>query len=116
MAIDQGRWPLQIQGGGSNEYQNRVRSVSFGDGYQQITPEGINSEHIVVPIVYVGPKATALAVRDFLRSHVGKGFSIAPPNLPLGLYTVKADSVRDAAVSMNVVSVTATIETFYGFI
>lgn len=116
MAIDQWRWPVQLQGGGSNEYRNRVRKVQFGEGHQQITPEGIDSEYLTIPIEFIGNTATAMGVRDFLRNHVHSPFKIAPPDEQLGLYTTTIDSVRYTKISTHVGKVTATIETAYGYV
>ncbi|WCD42723.1 minor tail protein [Pectobacterium phage Ymer] len=115
MAIDQWRWPLQIQGNQSTQVKDRLRSVQFGDGYDAITPEGINWQHRTVPIIFMGNKKDALQVEAFLNDHKVSPFKIVPPGGVLGLYRTQKDSVSLTPSSSNVFTVSATIEQAYGF-
>lgn len=116
MAIDAWRWAVQAQnGGGTIQYQDRQRTAQFGDGYSQATPEGMNPLSLTINIVYTGSVQNAAEVIEFLNTHKTTPFTFAPPGGVLGLYNVKKDSVQRVPVSRNVVTITATFETNYGF-
>lgn len=116
MAIDKWRWAVQVQnGGGAIQYQDRQRTAQFGDGYSQTTPEGMNPMSLIINMVYTGNAKTAAEVVAFLNAHKTTPFTFAPPGGVLGLYNVQKDSVKQSPISRNVVTVTATFETNYGF-
>ena len=110
MAIETFTWPVQIQAQQQISYAQRIKSAQFGEGYEQVSGDGINPETIQVPITWTGKKSEAVAMRDFLRRHVVKSFIFTPPFEQLGLYRVTADSINLVPVSANVATVTATFK------
>lgn len=110
MAIETFSWPVQIQAQQQISYSQRVRSAQFGDGYEQISGDGINPETIQVPITWTGARGSAVAMRDFLRRHTAKSFIFTPPFEAKGLYRVVADSINLVPISTNVATVTATFK------
>jgi phage-related protein len=75
MAVETYNWRSQL-GAGVIEYSQTVRSVQFGDGYEQVAENGINSTAIQVPMKHTGAEAEVNAVRDFLLAHTVKAFII----------------------------------------
>jgi phage-related protein len=78
MAVETYNWRSQL-GAGAIEYSQTVRSAQFGDGYEQVAENGINSTAIQVPMKHTGAEAEVNAVRDFLLAHTVKAFIITPP-------------------------------------
>ena len=98
MAVETYSWRSQL-GAGAIEYSQTVRAAQFGDGYEQVAENGINSTAIQVPMKHVGSESEVNAVRDFLLAHTVKAFIITPPGEAKGLYRVVADSVRKNQIS-----------------
>lgn len=113
MAVEIYNWRSQL-GAGSVEYGQTVRSAQFGDGYEQVAENGINSTAIQVPMKYVGAEAEVNTIRDFLLAHTVKAFIITPPGEVKGLYRVVADSVRKNQLNSKVSELTFTIKRAYG--
>jgi phage-related protein len=76
MAVETYNWRSQL-GAGAIEYSQTVRSAQFGDGYEQVAENGINSTAIQVPMKHTGAEMEVNAVRDFLLAV--KAFIITPP-------------------------------------
>lgn len=110
MAIETFTWPVQIQAQQQISYAHRVKSAQFGEGYEQVSGDGINPETIQVPITWTGKKSEAVAMRNFLRRHTTKSFIFTPPFEQQGLYRVTPDSINLVPVSANVATVTATFK------
>lgn len=113
MTIDIFTWPTQVASQPLTEYTRTVRKAQFGDGYAQISEEGLNSEMIKFPYSYRGPLATSLAIRDFCRKHCSKAFIWSPPHGEKGLYRVAADSIRLQPNGKLQATITATFEQAY---
>ncbi|MCR4457570.1 phage tail protein [Pseudescherichia sp. L3] len=113
MAVETYRWPVQL-GGGAIEYAQAIRSAQFGDGYEQVADNGINSTAIQVPMKYVGKDTEVNELRAFLLAHTVKAFIITPPGEEKGLYRVVANSVRKNLISSNAAELTFTIKRAYG--
>lgn len=113
MAVETYKWRPQL-GAGTIEYSQTVRTAQFGDGYEQVAENGINSTAIHVPMKYVGKDAEVNEVRAFLLRHVVRAFIITPPGEEKGLYRVVADSVRKNQLSSNVAELNFTIRRAYG--
>ena len=113
MAIETYSWRSQL-GAGSIEYSQTVRAAQFGDGYEQVADNGINSTAIQVPMKYVGKDTEVNEIRAFLLAHTVKAFIITPPGEEKGLYRVVANSVRKNLISSNVAELTFTIRRAYG--
>ena len=113
MAVETYRWPMQL-GAGSIEYTQSVRTAQFGDGYEQVADNGINSTAIKIPMIYTGAEAIVNEIRAFLLAHTVKAFIITPPGEEKGLYRVVADSISKQQISSNVAELTFTIKRAYG--
>lgn len=113
MAVETYKWPAQL-GAGAIEYTQTIRSAQFGNGYEQVAENGINSTAIKVPMIYTGLDDEVNAVRAFLLAHIVKAFIITPPGEEKGLYRVVADSINKQQISSNVAQLTFTIKRAYG--
>ena len=113
MAVETYSWRSQL-GAGAIEYSQAVRAAQFGDGYEQVAENGINSTAIQVPMKHTGAEAEVDAVRDFLLAHTVKAFIITPPGEEKGMYRVVADSVRKNQISSKFAELTFTIKRAYG--
>ena len=113
MAVETYKWRSQL-GAGPVEYSQTIRAAQFGDGYEQIAENGINSIAIQVPMKYTGKDGEVNEIRAFLLAHTVKAFIITPPGEEKGLYRVVADSVRKNQLSSNVAELTFTIKRAYG--
>ncbi len=113
MAVETYNWHSQL-GAGAVEYSQTVRAAQFGDGYEQVAENGINSTAIQVPMKHTGTEAEVNAVRDFLLAHTVKAFIITPPGEEIGLYRVVPDSVRKNQLSSKFSELPFTIKRAYG--
>ncbi|EMH4151985.1 TPA: phage tail protein [Enterobacter hormaechei subsp. steigerwaltii] len=113
MALETYCWRSQL-GAGPIEYSQSVRAAQFGDGYEQVAENGINSTAIQVPMKHTGTEAEVDKIRDFLLAHTVKAFIISPPGEEKGLYRVVADSVRKTQISSKYAELTFTIKRAYG--
>ncbi|MDY0920327.1 phage tail protein [Leclercia sp. CFBP8987] len=113
MAVETYNWRSQL-GAGPVEYGQTVRSAQFGDGYEQVAENGINSTVIQVPMKHTGTEAEVNAIRDFLLAHTVKAFIITPPGEVKGLYRVVADSMRKNQLNSKFSELTFTIKRAYG--
>lgn len=63
-----GHLPISPSYGSSCDEEARVAETSFGDGYAQVAPDGINSVARVWPLTFKNRSHDVVkAVRDFLR-------------------------------------------------
>ncbi|MDU1026606.1 MAG: phage tail protein, partial [Leclercia adecarboxylata] len=113
MVVETYGWRSQL-GAGPIEYDQTVRAAQFGDGYEQVAENGINSTAIQVPMKHVGTEAEVNTIRDFLLAHTVKAFIITPPGEVKGLYRVVADSVRKNQLNSKFSELTFTIKRAYG--
>ena len=113
MAVETYSWRSQL-GAGAIEYSQTVRAAQFGDGYEQVADNGINSTAIQVPMKHTGTETEVNSIRDFLLAHTVKAFIITPPGEAKGLYRVVADSVRKNQISSKFAELTFTIKRAYG--
>ncbi|WP_318387715.1 phage tail protein [Enterobacter sp.] len=113
MAVETYKWPVQL-GGGAIEYDQTIRTAQFGDGYEQVAENGINSTAIQVPMKYTGKDDEVNEIRAFLLAHTIKAFIITPPGEEKGLYRVVANSVRKNQISGNIAELVFTIKRAYG--
>lgn len=110
MAIDTFTWPTQIAGQPATEYNRTIRQIQFGDGYSQVSEDGINSEKIKFPYSYRGPLATAKAIRDFCRQHCTRSFIWTPPHGEKGLYRAAPDSIKLVPNGKKQATISVTFE------
>lgn len=113
MALQTFTWLTQIQAGMEGEFSYTTRSALFGDGYEQIAGEGINSEKQSWPITLTGKKTEMLVALNFCRSHITKSFLWTSPIGESGLYRVEADSVKAQPLSSKVLTISATFKQAY---
>jgi phage-related protein len=109
MAIDAFAWKIQASGQPAVTVKDNIRKVQFGDGYTQVSGNGLNSETLNYAFSYTG-KNTALEIYAFLRSHKTKSFSFQPPYGELALWRVQADSLQLIVKSKKLITITATFE------
>ncbi|KFK92857.1 MULTISPECIES: phage tail protein [unclassified Serratia (in: enterobacteria)] len=108
MAIETFTW--RTQGLSEGSYAQRVRTAQFGDGYKQVTGNGINIETQTWPLSFSGQKAEILPLLAFVRAHTTKSFVWTPPFGEKGLYRVVADSIKTTPIGGHVVAVSVTFE------
>lgn len=108
--IETYRWPVQLQAGMEGTFSYSTRSAKFGDGYEQISGDGINPETQSWPVTLSGLNKDVLPALTFIRAHVTKSFIWTPPNGVLGLYRVDKESIKSAPLSRNVSTITATFK------
>ena len=113
MAIETFTWPVQIQAQQQISYTQRIKSAQFGEGYEQVSGDGINPETIQVPITWTGKRSEVVAMRDFMRRHVVKAFIFTPPFEQQGLYRITPESINLVPVAANVATITATFKQAY---
>ncbi|MGA4005988.1 phage tail protein [Ralstonia nicotianae] len=78
-----------VGGSAQGSVKLRTRSAQFGDGYQQVVPDGINNRTSSWPQKFVGSKVAILAIQSFLDRHAGaKSFLWTPPLGMQGRYRV----------------------------
>lgn len=82
-------YPSPIMFDQSSTSQTEVRSIasSFGDGYQEVTPDGINYltrsgviSHTLVPLNATSTTVSASTLRTFLRGVAGTNTVVTIPN------------------------------------
>lgn len=113
MAVETYNWRSQI-GAGPVEYSQALRAAQFGDGYEQVAENGINSTAIQVPMKHVGAEAEVNTIRDFLLAHTVKAFIITPPGEVKGLYRTVVNTVRKNQLNSKFSELTFTIKRAYG--
>ncbi|BBQ83453.1 hypothetical protein WP3W18E02_19820 [Klebsiella sp. WP3-W18-ESBL-02] len=113
MAVETYKWPMQL-GAGAIKYSQSLRTAQFGDGYEQVADNGINSTAIEIPMVFTGADNDVNEVRAFLLAHTVKAFIITPPGEEKGLYRVVSDSINKQQFSSVVSQLTFTIKRAYG--
>lgn len=108
--MEEFKWRTQIQDSPSGEFKHRIKEIEFGDGYKQVSGDGINSESQTWPFAYIGLKDEVMPIFKFIRQHTAKSFIWTPPFGEKGLYRVKADSISMIPISGGVMKLTATFE------
>lgn len=74
----------------------RVRSIRFGDGYQQDVRDGLNNKEQQWPVSATGPASQIQPLIDFLDACGGdQAFLWTPPRGVQGLYKCKGYSTTD---------------------
>lgn len=110
MAIETFNWPIQTATQPTLEVKDRIRKAQFGDGYEQVTGDGINPSQFSFPYSFTGPAARAMEIYNFLSRHKTKSFVFTPPYAEKGLYRVAADSLKRSVKGKTLLIVTATFE------
>ena len=110
MAIDAFAWKIQASGQPAVTVKDNIRKVQFGDGYAQVSGNGINDEALSYEFSFSGDPDTALNIYKFLRRHKTKSFSFKPPSGELALWRVEADSLQKVIQGKKIITITATFE------
>ncbi|ATG16774.1 TPA: phage tail protein [Providencia alcalifaciens] len=108
--IEEFKWRTQIQDSPTGEFKHRIKEVAFGDGYKQVSGDGLNTESQSWGFTYTGHKSEVMPIFSFIRSHTAKSFIWVPPFGDKGLYRVKADSITLKPIGGSSITITATFE------
>ncbi|GAA5104545.1 phage tail protein [Orbus sasakiae] len=93
----------------SERAQPRVKTVKFGDGYEQRHQDGINSDLRTYEVTLKVPRDESHYIDDFLAKHKGiKAFLWREPNRHR-LITVKC-SVWSSTIENTVTTISASFE------
>jgi len=87
----------------------KVRKVTFGDGYTQRAPDGINNRSTSYQLTFVRDATTITAILAFLDAHAGAtAFYWTPLLRPQALFTCETytEPVKDG----NVYTITAQFD------
>lgn len=103
MAIKTFTW--KVESGVGSDIKYRVTEVQFGDGYAQITSDGINTKNESYTITVHAYKDEAEQIMAFFDEHKGaKSFFWTPPLGKLGLFTCKDPSPSDKGGGLYTIS------------
>lgn len=92
MAIDTFGWRTRKTAQGKQLAS--MRQVQFGDGYKQVSGNGLNTHAETWNLDWIGQRAEARILRDFLQSHITSSFFWTNPWGEKKLYRVKFDSIQ----------------------
>lgn len=81
-----------------------VNEAKFGDGYTQLSSNGINNNSETWELTYTGEKEEIVKVRTFLNSHIIHSFKWINPYGEEKLYRVVNKSIESEFVGGKVVS------------
>ncbi|MDW3780578.1 phage tail protein [Kluyvera cryocrescens] len=85
MAIEEFTWCPRINAEADTNF--RVRKAKFGDGYEQVSGDGLNPKSQEWTLNFTGDQTYISAIKSFLDEHNGtKAFQWKPPLEQLGLY------------------------------
>lgn len=110
MALQTFTW--SPRNGPSADIQDRTRSVQYGDGYEQVTGDGINPETQSWPLTFTGLNADIKPILAFLRLHGERtSFKWTNPLGEVGLY--RASQLKPTILDFARMTVTVTFVTAY---
>ena len=81
-----------------------INEARFGDGYTQLSSNGINNNSETWELTYIGEKEEIVKVRTFLNSHIIHSFKWINPYGEEKLYRVVNKSIESEFVGGKVVS------------
>lgn len=103
MAVETFTW--KVESGVSSTIDYRVVETQFGDGYAQISSDGINTKNESYGIKVHAIKDKAKVIMAFFDRHKGtKSFFWTPPLGELGLYTCKDPKPADIGGGLYTIS------------
>lgn len=105
MVADTFTWTPTGNGGGT--VKDAVRRVQFGDGYRQVSPDGLNPRTRSYQLSFTGRKAEIDQIIDFLDRHVGRSFYWQSPR---GMMLFECVAQGEPFPDGRAHSVTATFE------
>lgn len=110
MALETFTWSPRVSP--SQTVSMRTRKAQFGDGYTQVSGDGINPRSQEWDLNFVGTEAYIQAIKAFLDRHEGqKSFQWKPPLEPLGLY--RCEQYKPTPMGAGNFSLTATFTQAY---
>lgn len=112
MAIDTFTWCVRT--GASEQITKSVFQAKFGDGYEQIAENGINSDRETWPLNCSGYLEDMRPIRAFLKSHVTRSFWWTNPWGEKKLYRVKSDSINPTFPNGGFCDIAFTFEQVFG--
>ncbi|WP_058911140.1 phage tail protein [Entomohabitans teleogrylli] len=108
--IEEFSWRIQSASQPTTTCKDSIRKAQFGDGYAQVSYNGLNDETLSYSYSFTGKPDTGLEIYDFLRRHKTRAFIFTPPYGEKALWRVGADSLQKVINSKNVITVSATFE------
>lgn len=94
MAIETFSWRIQAASQPSITIKDSIRKAQFGDGYAQVSGEGINPETLNYAFSFTGDLQTGLDIYKFLRRHKTKSFAFKPPYDELALWRFRLTACK----------------------
>lgn len=111
MVVPVFNFPVQANDAGDREYL--TRNAQFGDGYEQVSGEGINSSRDTWSITYSGKIDDVRLVREFLDERKGRlSFLWRNPFGELSMY--RASKYNIVPYSRDVLRLTTTFTQSFG--
>ena len=108
MAIEIFTWCARINAAGEAKFS--TRKVQFGDGYTQVSGNGINNRTQSWDLTFTGNETMIGAIQAFLDRHGGvRSFQWKPPLQAVGLYR-SSDSYKPVALGAGLYDLTVTFE------
>jgi len=102
--VDKFKW--RTMGNPKCTDSSNINEVRFGDGYIQLSSNGINNNSETWELTYTGEKEEIAKVRAFLNSHIINSFKWVNPFGEEKLYRVVNQSIESEFVGGKVVSLT----------
>lgn len=99
-------WKVTSEASGDGEFT--LTESKFGDGYSQDVAIGLNNEVQKWNVTFVGSKAQAQEVMDFIRAHKGQMFFWTPPLGTQSYFKCKKYGINDQG--KKTFSITMTFE------
>ena len=100
--VDKFKW--RTMGNPKCTDSSNINEVRFGDGYIQLSSNGINNNSETWELTYTGEKEEIAKVRAFLNSHIINSFKWINPYGEEKLYRVVNQSIESEFVGGRVVS------------
>lgn len=98
--------------GVTGDITRRTRTAQFGDGYEQVTDDGMNSENQSWPLSFTDKWTDIKPIIDFLREHgEARAFLWTNPLGESGLY--RATKLKPTALGFGNWTVAVTFVTAY---
>lgn len=98
--------------GADADVGHRTLDVQFGDGYQQVAGDGVNTRSMVWNLNFQRDQEEIALIKDFLDRHGGvKPFYWQPPMELKGLYLAKG--YKPAALGGRLHSLQVTFRQFF---
>lgn len=105
MAIKTFNFPACVNAAGDTRF--RIRKAQFGDGYMQVSGDGINPITRSWDLTFIGQYSYITSIIAFLEDHQGvKSFQWTPPTQVPGLY--RCEGYKPVAMGGDNYSLTAT--------